>query len=390
MARSIVAQVEPTILEWARLTSGYSMEEAAKKIHVTPVKVGAWESGAQSLSMPQLRQLADVYDRPLAVFYLASPPKEPKALRDFRHAANGVSRPPSPKLIAEMRQARYRRAVALDVYNQLGDKPPRFNLKAAMNEDPTTVAVRIRDVTHLADIQNKRAVDARSALASLRASVEQLGTLVFQMSKVEVKEARGFSLAESSLPIIVLNSKDAITARLFTLIHELAHVMLHDGGICDLGDDDIEVYCNAVAGSTLVPADLLRQAATTSEHRSGTAWSDAELEGIANRFAVSPEVIIRRLLDVKLTTQKAYQSKRDEYLKRYAELDKKKSQAPIPQPVLVLSRAGLGFTQLVLEGYHQDRLTLSDVSNYLGVNLKHLPEIEHQVTKRILSLRIGT
>lgn len=387
MARSIVAEVEPTILEWARLTSGYSVEEVARKVDVVPERIRDWESGTRTLSMARLRQLASVYDRPLAVFYLASPPKEPKALRDFRHAVNGVSRPPSPKLIAEMRQARYRRAVALDVYNQLGDKPPRFSLKAAMNEDPAVVAARVRDITHLDNIQNGHPGNARLVLASLRASVEQLGVLVFQMSEVEVKEARGFSLAESSLPVIVLNAKDAVTARLFTLVHELAHVILHDGGICDLGDHDVEVYCNAVAGNTLVPADLLHQAATRSEHRSSTAWSDAELEGIANHFAVSPEVIIRRLLDAKLTTQKAYQSKRDEYLKRYTELDKKKSQAPIPQPVLVLSRAGLGFTQLVLEGYHQDRLTLSDVSNYLGVNLKHLPEIEHQVTKRILSLR---
>lgn len=389
MTRSIVAQVEPTMLEWARRTSGYSIEEAAKKLHITPGKVGAWESGAQSLSMPQLRRLADFYDRPLAAFYLAAPPREPRALHDFRHMAKGGSRPSSPKLIAEMRQARYRRSIALDVYDQLGDKPPRFTLKADMDEDFATVAARIRDATHLADTQSGRSVDAYKALASVRTSVEQLGALVFQMSEVNVKEARGFSLAESSLPVIVLNSKDAVTARLFTLIHELTHVMLHDGGICDLGDDDIEVYCNAVAGSTLVPADLLRQAATTSGHRSGTIWTDAELEGIANHFAVSPEVVMRRLLDMRLTTQEAYRSKRDEYLKRYAEMDKKKSPAPVPQPVLVLSRAGLGFTQLVLEGYHQDRLTLGDVSNYLNVNLKHLPEIERRVTKRVLSLRTG-
>jgi Zn-dependent peptidase ImmA (M78 family) len=288
-----------------------------------------------------------------------------------------------------MRQARYRHTVALDVYDQLGDEPPRFNLKANMSEDAATVAARIRDVTHLADIQKRHAGDAGSALTSLRVSIEQLGILVFQMSGVEAKEARGFSLAESSLPVIVLNAKDAVTARLFTLTHELAHVMLHSGGICDLGDNDVEVYCNAVAGSALVPADVLREALAASVHRSGTTWNDDELEGLASRFTVSPEVIMRRLLDAGLTTQKAYRSKRDEYLKRYVETSGKQSQAPVPQPVLVLSRAGLGFARLVLEGYHQDRLTLSDVSNYLNVNLKHLPEIERRVTKRVLSLRTG-
>lgn len=389
MPRSIVAQVEPRLLEWARRTSGYSIETAARKVHVTAERLSAWESGAQTLSMAQLRRLADVYDRPLAVFYLASPPKEPRALRDFRHTAKGLQQPLSPDLIAEMRQARYRRAVALDVYDQLNDKPPRFTPRADVDENPAAVAARMREATGVASIQNRHAVDARSALASLRISVEQLGVLVFQMSDVEVKEARGFSLAESSLPVIVLNAKDAVTARVFTLMHELAHLMLHDGGICDLGDTDVEVYCNAVAGNALVPADLLRQAITASGHRSGTSWNDDDLEDLAHHFSVSPEAIMRRLLDTGLTTQKAYQSKRDEYLKRSGDTAREKPRGAPSQPVLVLSRSGLSFTQLVLEGYHQDRLTLSDVADYLSVKLKHLPEIERQVTRRVLSLRIG-
>jgi len=320
--RSIVAQVEPRLLEWARRTSGYSIETAARKVHVTAERLSAWESGAQTLSMAQLRRLADVYDRPLGVFYLASPPKEPRALRDFRQTAKGLQQPPSPDLIAEMREARYRRAVALDVYDQLNHKPPRFTPRADVDENPAAVAARMREATGVASIQNRHAVDARSALASLRISVEQLGVLVFQMSDVEVKEARGFSLAESSLPVIVLNAKDAVTARVFTLMHELAHLMLHDGGICDLGDTDVEVYCNAVAGNALVPADLLHQAITASGHRSGTSWNDDDLEDLAHHFSVSPEAIMRRLLDTGLTTQKAYQSKRDEYLKRSGDTDK--------------------------------------------------------------------
>jgi DNA-directed RNA polymerase specialized sigma subunit len=35
--------------------------------------------------------------------------------------------------------------------------------------------------------------------------------------------------------------------------------------------------------------------------------------------------------------------------------------------------------RLVLQSYYQDRITLSDVSEYLGVRLKHLSKIEQAV-----------
>jgi Zn-dependent peptidase ImmA (M78 family) len=44
-----------------------------------------------------------------------------------------------------------------------------------------------------------------------------------------------------------------LCGRIFTLLHELAHIALNDGGICDLDDNlrrnasaQIEAYCNRV------------------------------------------------------------------------------------------------------------------------------------------------
>ena len=35
--------------------------------------------------------------------------------------------------------------------------------------------------------------------------------------------------------------------------------------------------------------------------------------------------------------------------------------------------------RLVLEGYHQDKITANDLSSFLEVWLKHVPKIEHAV-----------
>jgi Zn-dependent peptidase ImmA (M78 family) len=60
-----------------------------------------------------------------------------------------------------------------------------------------------------------------------------------------------------------LNGGDAQVGRTFSLLHELCHLILRDGGLCLPGDDrireetDLEALCNRVAGATLVPAESL-------------------------------------------------------------------------------------------------------------------------------------
>jgi hypothetical protein len=51
-------------------------------------------------------------------------------------------------------------------------------------------------------------------------------------------------------------------------------------------------------------------------------------------------------------------------------------------PVKAISKAGQFFSRLVLDSYHNERITAGDLSDYLDVKLKHLPSIEHEVRRR--------
>jgi hypothetical protein len=53
-----------------------------------------------------------------------------------------------------------------------------------------------------------------------------------------------------------------------------------------------------------------------------------------------------------------------------------KKSVPIKQPILLMSRNGRGFTRLVLRSYYDQRITLNDVSSYLGAKVKHIPALE--------------
>jgi Zn-dependent peptidase ImmA (M78 family) len=59
-----------------------------------------------------------------------------------------------------------------------------------------------------------------------RGAIEDSRALVLQMTYVELDEARGFSIAELPLPVVVVNVKDAPAGRVFTLLHEFAHLAL--------------------------------------------------------------------------------------------------------------------------------------------------------------------
>ena len=64
-----VDNVLPVILKLLRESSGYSIKEIAKKLHISPKTVTAVEQGKEHFTLGQLKRLAEIYKRPLAVFW---------------------------------------------------------------------------------------------------------------------------------------------------------------------------------------------------------------------------------------------------------------------------------------------------------------------------------
>ncbi|HMB52328.1 MAG TPA: ImmA/IrrE family metallo-endopeptidase, partial [Thermoanaerobaculia bacterium] len=196
-----------------------------------PVKVDAllaWEDEASDKrpTVKQLRKLANIYKRPLAVFYLSEPPKSFQAMHDYRRLPGDWMQQESPDLRLEIRRARYRREVALALYAALGDEPPRFDLATSLDTEAEETATSIRRVLGITWDQQTSWRQPYPALHAWRGAAESVGILVFQMSGVEVEEARGFSIGEHPLPVIAVNAKDAPRARIFSMLHEIAHLTL--------------------------------------------------------------------------------------------------------------------------------------------------------------------
>ena len=377
------ANVEPAVLRWARETRGFSQQEAAAAIGVKPERIESWEDGTGKPTVNQLRKLAHAYRRGIGLFFLPESPEddEIEAIRDFRRMVGPESRDFSPALRLEIRLAQERRLEALDLAAELGEELPRFPLAASRSQDADSVAARIRSALGVKlEEQFSWQVGGYEALSSWRAAIERLGVLVFQTGgksayKVSTSEARGFSLAEDPLPVIVANSGDAPTARCFTLIHELTHVLLRAGGLCDLHDGGVEAYCNKVAAAVLVPADALREVIAREARFADLRgeWQDEDLRRLANRFSVSWETMLLRLLAIGKTTQAFYN------------IWRRMHEAPQSEPGILyphtraVMRNGRLLPRLAFAAHAQGLLTLGDLGAVLGENVQHVDAIERYV-----------
>jgi Zn-dependent peptidase ImmA (M78 family) len=393
MATRVKALITPALVTWARETAGFSLAEAAGRLKITEEQLALWESpdGGDSPSIPQLRKLATLFKRPLAVFYLPEPPTKFEVMRDLRRLPGSGLRQFSPALQLEIRASTERRELALDLAADLDQEIPKFTLSAEVTEDPEIVGARIRSALGVTDeLQaNWRDADGRTGFNAWRTRIESTGTLVFQTTTFPTEEASGFAISADVSPVISVNRKDALTRRTFSLLHEFAHLMVRVSGVSDLEADErrrpedqrIEVFCNQVAAAALMPKESLLAQSGVAEHGlRSEAWSDAQINDLARSFNVSREALVRRLLTFDRTTNPFYNRKRNQYIAEHqaalARQREKTTEVKRNMPQETVSHFGRPLVRMLLGNYYQDRLTLSDVSGYLGLKVKHIPKLE--------------
>lgn len=385
---SIRAIIKPALLTWARETMHLSIEAAAKKVGVSSEKLQEWERGKSAPTVPQLRKASEAYKRPLAVFFLAEPPKKFDALRDHRRLPDTAIGTESPDLSLAIRLARSQREVLVEIAEDLKIELPTIEADFRIwRNAPDTFAAEARKLLGVSLESQYSWRKPYEALNNWLRALENLGVLVFQTSDVKLAEMRGFALYEKILPAIVANAKDSPRGRVFTLLHEFAHILLRQSPLCDLHEDRdpaskdqrIEVFCNQVAGNILVPYQAL-EGALKGLRLGATKPSEDEIKTLSGQFSVSREVVVRRLLTMGRVSLAFYQSKRDQYLRAHQQ-ETQQGGGFAPPAALRVRDLGKLYVQTVVSAYQQEAITAADLSNYLGLKLKHLPRVEQIVFK---------
>lgn len=386
MAQSAEAPVNAAVLLWARNSAGIPDDHAAKKAGVHVDRLREWEGGKALPSIAQLRALADIYKRPLAVLLLDEVPKDFSVMRHLRRLPDSPETTLSPSLAAQTRAALVRREVALSLRASVGEATTPFALRADSGEGAALAAERVRAALGVSLEDQASWRDERVAYKAWRAAVEAAGALVFQVTRVPVAEMRGLSAFQEPLPVILINGGDSIRGRTFSLFHELGHLLLHEVHLCDWRDEagwsgsSTEVWCNAFAANLLVPAEALSAEFRPAGRGAASEADWTEARRLADRFKVSQEVILRRLVALGALSNAGYMKARKflQELERVPKKTKKQSGGPAPDLKAVWT-FGNPFIRNVLGALHQRRITLSDASDYLDVKVKWVPRIRDRV-----------
>jgi Zn-dependent peptidase ImmA (M78 family)/transcriptional regulator with XRE-family HTH domain len=383
MARTIALPVTPKLLSWARETVGLDIATAARKAQVKNDQLRSWEAGSALPSLAQAEKLADAYKRPVALFLLVTPPEEPAPPRDFRTTPRHRDAPLSYETLLVIRRARRLQAVAHELRSKSSsERRARIGRLTGMSH-PERSAAKFRSVMGVGLGEQTGWPSYYAALRGWRRAVQDLGFLVFQFKLTQDDAIRGLSLPHPGYPAVVLNTGDYIGSRAFSLFHEVAHLLLGRGGLCDMAvgrhHDATEIYCNHFAGAVLVPAAALLGHPLVTGSSTRRAWLDSDLTAMSREFKVSREVILRRLLILDRTTSAFYARKRDEWIEAAARRPKRKASGGLSPAKKCVVERGTAFAALVLDSLSHGWVSTHEASGYLGVRTHQLDNVAEQV-----------
>lgn len=379
--------ITPTVIKWCRIKAGYSIEAASRKIGRPPEEIEGWENGSLQPTLSQARKASEKYKRPLAVFFLPEPPQDFSTLRDFRTLPGDYSRDYSPELVFLIREAQIRQEWAREFLRDEGSGELPFVGSASLRSNPIEVARNIREALSISIEEQQACRTREEALMLWIRKAEDAGIFVFQQRKVEPVEARGFVLSDGCAPFIFLNASDAKAGRMFTLVHELAHLWINEPGISNLEgrgkergstETKIEMFCNKVAAGALVDSASFEVSWRMLPQRLDL---EEKIENLSQKFKVSEEVIARKLLQLQRITKTQYTNLRTTYQARWREIEDEEKKARKEQKRgpsyyrLKAFNTGYAFTKTVLSAHRNGLVLGREASSLLGVKLNNMGKL---------------
>lgn len=368
--------INPSMLVWAREESGIRIEDAMEKFGAD--KIAAWENGDDYPTYSQLKDLCKYYRKPVAVFFFPEPPVLEKITASCRTLPMNMDLIFDRNITKLLDEARI---MQLNLYELNENENPLIH--KIYNEDfdcfdIKSVAKKMRRILNINLEQQKKIKKYDDAFELWRESFYQIGIYVFKTAFKD-DDVSGFCLYDDKFPIIYINNSFSLSRQIFTLFHELYHLLYKTSGIDffkdphnasyhSKSDEIIETYCNRFAGEFLVPDDDFEL------NIKGKLFSEMLVERLANTYCVSREVILRKFLDIDYIDKEEYSLMREEYLKDYFRFVEKKSDNNGGGNYYNTQMAYLGerYLRLSFSNYYQNKITITQLSKYLNMKVPSL------------------
>ncbi len=375
--------INPNRLKWCCETLGMDVDSLHQEVDIAQKTVMQAMQTKAVLSIKQLEKIASFFNRHLLFFLEPNDVVEEKIYSLQFRTINNQQPIQSKKLRKFISTVEAHRKVYLSLLEDLNipiSQAWQSDLRFGNNLKETASIVR-----------DWLGLNIGNTFDDLRDAVERKGIMVivsngyggcWQIDKKDLM--RGFCLNYDTLPIIAIKKQESKGAQAFTLMHELAHLLLHKTSMLD-HEKDFHSYqgkekeANIFASNVLIPDTFLSDIDLDELQNLDIQEHDNYLKSYKVNWCVSGDAILYRLfLENKITKvhYQAYKNFKEDERKRKEQEDQRQKElgtAPIipriyrhKEPVNMF---GKRYVATVLDAQQNNHITLAKASTYLD-NLK--------------------
>ena len=367
-------KINNKVLIWARQELNLSQDIVAQRLGKKVEDIQAWEEGKDYPTYAQLEKLSyTIYKKKLAIFFFPEPPNNIRQQeKNFRTLNNEIYREIPTQIIELMNKARVMQLNLKEI-----DTTKRIKITDMyFNINDSNFYEKLRDVLNISIDLQKKVKNYSDAFEMWRSAFYECGIYVFKDAFKE-RDFSGFCLYDEKFPVIYINNSMSFSRQIFTLFHELFHIILKTSGIDKIEDDylsrlssnnkETETLCNSFAGEFLVPNENLK------EELKGKELSEKNISNLAKKYNVSREVIYRKLLELNKISKNFYEKIHNE-LKEEIYRNNKKSNG---ENYYSTQKSYLGDNYIydVCKTYYNGKIDIYEVSNFLNVKIEGIPRL---------------
>ncbi len=367
---STLVPIKPAVISWALHQADVSPTDLKQS-----EKVEKWLDGSAQPTFNQLQDFARAIHLPFGYLMMSEPPVLEKPIPDFRIRKNNSTRY-SQELTEAINLQQLRQDWFRDYAIDQGFDHVSWVESATLQEDPSEVAAKLRIEWNFSTLENAQPYeDSRREIFNF---VEDLDVLISVAGYIgsnrrgfDVEEFSGFSLFDHYAPLIFVNGKESHAAQIFTIFHELGHLVLGQSGVSEPSIEQVvshsestsEQWCDEFAASFLMPAPEVRSMFEGD-------LSENSILRLARRFRVSALSFLNRLRDLNLITFKEWETVYPEFERRALEILQKKAEQKSPSEDFYRTQrfiTGVLFAQAVYRDARNGRTSYPEAQKLVGL-----------------------
>jgi Zn-dependent peptidase ImmA (M78 family) len=364
---------------WARERCNLPIDQAAALLRVEFDHLFKIEEGEVLPSATLFRKMASVYLLPEATLLGAVPDNEQPLPKDFRSFDGNRVKLSYETILAVRRVQARQEAIAglAEIDDEIvAPELPIHSLK----DDPDELGASFRRAFGFPIVDQLRQT-TQQAFQRWRLMVEDLGVSVY-IEPLGRDDSRGVSLFFNQFPAIIIDQNEkSHGARLFTLFHELAHLLIRQTGISNFNPQNrIESFCNRFAAAFLMPREAVEAVFDLTD---GMINPDLpELEFASRKLNVTISQLALRLEHLGYV-EKGYYAGIARILRPSPPVKKKQKSGP-PWQYVYLSRFGHNLPSYVIGSLDRGQITKVEAARLMDAAPAHIGQLRQTLTKRAL------